>query len=508
MKNKLFYRSFSISLILMVVFATLCVANVTVNAAVSYKGRGTKSDPYLVYTAEQLDGMRNKLSSHYKLMNTIDLSSYGNFNPIGKVSDPFKGTFICDLDASGKPLYCIKNMKMTVEQSEYKEDGSCGWGCGLFGAALGSTFKNILVLDANVVCNIKGGSQMNSDYSINKGVDEQGSAILLGIGCDITMSGCGVSGKITSINNCGASLIGMLTKKLVSSDAKKTVLLSGKKSGTITNCYSYATVNAQGAWNTAGLIASCGDATITGCFYSGEMQGGWRNVGGLVGAVGKSTKISNCYTEGLVSQSSLIGYNPDNQNAIRGIDVCTNCWTSASIRQKTALCTEVSEIGKKTGNYISKECKGLEYYFSAADMATINQAFASIDGWVTSTTDYPRIKGLVPVKTGSGYNVNTIVEEDTKPSDSDDESKLEETNEAEENTDDNSEKSDSNGTVETVIDQTKTGVSKSEWALIITYSVLAALLFIGTTVILVLNIRFIRNAKKVIEQKSDEIEDI
>ncbi len=46
-------------------------------------GSGTREDPYLVATAEQLNAIRKGLDKHYKLIADIDLSSWGNWVPIG-----------------------------------------------------------------------------------------------------------------------------------------------------------------------------------------------------------------------------------------------------------------------------------------------------------------------------------------------------------------------------------------------------------------------------------------
>ena len=63
-------------LIAVLIAVCLCVTTVLplMNvSAVSYAGSGTMNDPYLVETAEQLQGMRENLSAHYKLNNTINL---------------------------------------------------------------------------------------------------------------------------------------------------------------------------------------------------------------------------------------------------------------------------------------------------------------------------------------------------------------------------------------------------------------------------------------------------
>jgi hypothetical protein len=51
-----------------------------------------------IYTAEDLDNVRNDLTANYILMNDIDLSAYENWEPIGKLStfayyDTFSGVF-------------------------------------------------------------------------------------------------------------------------------------------------------------------------------------------------------------------------------------------------------------------------------------------------------------------------------------------------------------------------------------------------------------------------------
>ena len=108
--KKIMSRLFAMMLFVLTILGSI---NITVSAA-DYKGKGTKTDPYIVETTEQLDGMRNNLTAHYKLGNTIDMSGVANFKPIGNLAKPFKGSFSCDLDSSGKPKYAIKNLKITI----------------------------------------------------------------------------------------------------------------------------------------------------------------------------------------------------------------------------------------------------------------------------------------------------------------------------------------------------------------------------------------------------------
>ena len=54
-------------------------------------GTGTAADPYQVATADDLNGVRDYLSAHFKQMADIDLSGYANWEPIGTSGTPFEG---------------------------------------------------------------------------------------------------------------------------------------------------------------------------------------------------------------------------------------------------------------------------------------------------------------------------------------------------------------------------------------------------------------------------------
>ena len=77
----------------------------------------------LIYTADDLNRIRENLSGTYILMNDIDLSSYENWMPIGSVDAPFTG----DLLGAG---YTISGMQIT-NLPEAAEDGYAY--IGLFG---------------------------------------------------------------------------------------------------------------------------------------------------------------------------------------------------------------------------------------------------------------------------------------------------------------------------------------------------------------------------------------
>lgn len=130
-----------------------------------------------IYTAEDLNNIRNNLSGSYILMNDIDLSAYENWEPIGNNSKAFAGSF----DGNG---YTIKGLKINIEASENEKVY-----CGLFGRLYGGTLKNISIYDADVFAK----SPENNSATIYAG-------ILLGWNCSESVTSCAVSGKIRTEN--------------------------------------------------------------------------------------------------------------------------------------------------------------------------------------------------------------------------------------------------------------------------------------------------------------------
>ena len=153
MKENRFFKGMvkTSSLVLCIVIMICSVASLfSVSAAASYKGSGTKADPYLVETVEQLQDIKYNLSAHYKLANTIDLSSVSNFTPIGNLETPFTGTFTCELNSDKTPKYIIKNLKISVEETKDIGEKLNRWECALFGAADGAIFSGIYVFDVKL----------------------------------------------------------------------------------------------------------------------------------------------------------------------------------------------------------------------------------------------------------------------------------------------------------------------------------------------------------------------
>lgn len=111
------------------------------------QGSGNIPEGYIpIYTAQDLDNIRNNLSGKYILMNDIDLADWGNWKPIGGDSGRMNGSahifewFYGILDGQG---YVIKNMTVDVT-NDYKVYA------GLFGILHGKV-QNLGIINSKVV---------------------------------------------------------------------------------------------------------------------------------------------------------------------------------------------------------------------------------------------------------------------------------------------------------------------------------------------------------------------
>ena len=365
-------------------------------SATSYEGKGTKSNPYIIKTPEQLDGIRNNLSAHYKLGATIDMSSFGNFVAIGHSAKPFTGSLKCDVDKEGKPIYAILNLKVEFKGegaclaegwTGYKDDGSMGWQVGLFGKAKGATFENIILLNANISSNVEGRTSMNSDYSVNP-TDHQGTGGLVADGESVKITGCGITGTVTSSSNYTGGLIGTLNG-----------------SSKVSNSYSYATVNATGMWGSGGFCAGISSSSkIDSCAYNGNFNNtssysthGGAFIGGLdKSAEGKTKLVTNSWCAGTVSSDKFGCFggvnNHTSDTQASSVEVCEYTYTLSTIVGRTKAQTNTRV---KNNNYITNQIGGLESGYAAADAATVSAAFKDNDKWVIVDGQYPQLKNLV-----------------------------------------------------------------------------------------------------------------
>ena len=272
---------------------------------VLWDGNGTKDEPFLIYTIEDLKRIGTNLNggesysgTYFKLMNNLDLSSVCNptsgcsWEPIGDydVGIRFAGTF----DGDG---HVISNLYIYNPQ-----DSSIG----LFGYNIG-TIKNLYFTNANVT----GNEYVGAIVGYNSGIVSNCHSFDCQISSDIDYYCYGIGGLVGytnkgTIRDCtssgsvsGMNVVGGLVGATGFSDS-------------ILNCSSSCRISGLRDWTNnvigkflGGLIGSVSHSTVSNCSATGDVVGSGY-VGGLFGSTGWST-ISNCYATGDVVGSSYVG---------------------------------------------------------------------------------------------------------------------------------------------------------------------------------------------------------
>ncbi len=211
-------------------------------------GDGTETNPFLIYTAEELNMIGAApwdWHKHFKLMEDIDLAGYTgtDFNIIGYYisfndNKPFNGVF----DGNGKTISNFSYSSADVDN------------IGLFGCLYWSGAKviNLGLIEPDVI---------GTGDSVGP---------LIGLLRDGTVTGCYANGGSVSGSNRVGGLVGW------------------NRGGTIYNCY--ANISVSGGEEVGGLIGRNGYTSWSGRYpaqiinsYSTGSASGDLHVGGLIG---------------------------------------------------------------------------------------------------------------------------------------------------------------------------------------------------------------------------------
>jgi hypothetical protein len=257
-------------------------------------GAGTKDNPYLIYTAEQMNMIglyEQDWDRYFKLMADIDLGAFAGteFNVIGVgTDDAFGGVF----DGNGKTIsnFTYTSTKVVIvglfpyvrgAGAEIKDlgliDPNVGTGTGGWGWGVGP-LVGWLEEGAITDCYVEGG--------IVSGDADVGGLV----GCNQDTIADSYAIGIVSCNSDGGGLVG-----------------NNWATAVVTNCYSAGSVSGNEC--VGGLAGSNSGGEITTC-YSASSVTGDGIIGGLVGEnasfLGLGT-ITNCYARGTVSGNGLVG---------------------------------------------------------------------------------------------------------------------------------------------------------------------------------------------------------
>ncbi len=318
-------------------------------------GSGEPDDPFLIYTAEQMNEIglhEDDWDKHFKLMADVDLSAFtgADFNIIGYYVDwddnkPFRGT----LDGGG---HTISNFSYTGTDRD---------SIGLFGyILLGAEIKDLGLKDPNIDAGT--GHNVGSLVGyLNRG----------------TITNCYAKGISVSGESNVGGLVGRSTGSISScysagyvNGVEEVGGLVGRNYTNMLNCYSTSYVN--GSREVGGLAGWNGDSSISNCYSTGDVSGDW-DVGGIVG-YNNFGSIMNCYSTGDVSGDwevgGLVGYNLrgsvikcfwDIEKQTHGVTVSTghNTGTIANVvGQPTALMQTRDTFTDAGWDFIDEQSNG------------------------------------------------------------------------------------------------------------------------------------------------------
>jgi len=283
-------------------------------------GSGTAADPYLIYTAEQMQEIganSDDWDKHFELMSDIDLSGYAEsqFNIIGQVWTAFSGVF----DGNNHKIF---NFTYNTADTPY---------IGLFRSVEGANakIKNLGLINPQV----DGGTGNNIGSLV--GVSRSGAII-----SNCYVVGGGVSGRqiigglvaqnvgTGKIWHCWSSA--SVSALQDTSDAAGGLL--GFNSGTVSNCYSCGSVSSRGIFHFgSGGLVGANVGTIFTCFSSVAVTREGESTGGLAG-YNRGTMV-NCYASSEVRGDSivggLVGWNEDG--------AITNCYSHGTVSGNTRV---------------------------------------------------------------------------------------------------------------------------------------------------------------------------
>ena len=295
----------------------------------------TVPDGYIgIYTAQDLDNVRNNLTGNYILMNDIDLGSWGNWEPIGdgvshvpvnianstefsnlknivgtlyrengsnysgmsSYSSSYSAYYYVsryygNFDGNG---YVVKNMTITVVGSDTVY-------AGLFGQASNSEIKNVGMANSSI--NIS-----SSSYSYAGGII--GRVNSSSATSYVTLSNCYNAGDISASTTAVSSF----------SYAGGFIGYTYYHSITISNCYNTGDISSSSSFYAyaGGFIGSFSSSaaspiTISHCHNTGDIgasnASSYAYAGGFIGdASTSSVTISNCHNTGDIGASNASSY--------------------------------------------------------------------------------------------------------------------------------------------------------------------------------------------------------
>ncbi|MCX5646559.1 MAG: hypothetical protein NTZ17_18050 [Phycisphaerae bacterium] len=353
-------------------------------------GTGEPNDPYLIFTAKQMNAIGDDAGDwdkHFKLMADIDLAAFDGqqgrpaFNIIGtRYDNPFTGIF----DGSGHTI-----SHLTIRGSS---------SLGLFGRLkYPAEVKGLGLLDINVtagsnISSVGGLVGSNGDYlGAQKGgtiTNCYSTGVVSGAGPQANFFGGLVGTNYGEVSRCYSTAV-------VTASWQVGGLVGGNGNfmfaqGVVKYCYSTGTVRANSA--VVGGLVGENFGTVTCCCCTGAVSGSqpWPWAGGLLGS--NHSTVTNCYSTGAVSGTGWY---------VGGL----TCWSMGTVTgcfwdtQTSGQATSAEGTGKTTA-----EMQRASTFLAAGwDFADETNNGTEDIWWIDEGWGYPHLWWDVPqVKYGGG----------------------------------------------------------------------------------------------------------
>lgn len=198
-----------------------------------------------ISTPEELNDIRNNLSGHYQLINDIDLSTFGNWVPIGTLGAGFSGSF----DGKG---YTIKNLSVSHPTLHY---------LGLFGEIRSSGIvTNLQITSASV----SGYNHVGILAGLNYG-------LIANVAVHGVVNGMGMVGGLSGYNNGSVDQTYSISSITANSNFGG---LIGYNLNTISNSYSASSITKLSTFIGGGLVGYNSNTNlIINSYYDTNVSG-------------------------------------------------------------------------------------------------------------------------------------------------------------------------------------------------------------------------------------------
>ncbi len=307
-------------------------------------GTGSRSDPFIIKTADQLNSVRWHLTSHFKQMagislSTADLAGFSwydaatGWEPIGSSPEfPFQGSY---LGGSISGLTINRPTSEIAGLFGYISNNAVLDGVGIANTEINAR-KNL-----GALVGVNNGKLLNCISSGFKttGVENIGGLVGVNYGSIHKCTTKGqASGSIAIGGLTGRNMGGIITNCVVSFNASGSQLvggLAGANTGSVMHCGSFARIDgdiglggligssheasiirecasygyASGGANVGGLVGATYGATIENCYSHASVEAEQHHhIGGLIGTAESQTLVKNCYSTGRVDSESIDGF--------------------------------------------------------------------------------------------------------------------------------------------------------------------------------------------------------